>query len=478
MRKLLLFFTLMLAMWGCMLGPNFQKSEYAGPETFRFDSLASSQTVNLLWWELFEDEVLDSLIRIALKNNRDVQITAARIEAAKANIGYTKADQWPAFRYGAGASVSGSGGNTSSGLNIYPELSWEIGFWGKYRRLNEAAQANLLASQYSRETVRLGLVSAVVSTYYTILAGYDQLTLARVTLASREDGLTIMRDKYEGGLISKMDLNQASIQRDVAATIVPTYKRIIALNENALSVLLGDAPMEIPTDIPFHKHAYLLDIPAGVPSELLIRRPDIQQTEYTYMAKNAEIGVAEAMRWPSFSLTGFLGAASSDLASLSSMGLAWSASASIFGPIFQYGKNKDRVVIATQEAQVALLQYEQTTLNAFREVEDALVQISTYQEELAAQESRTFTAVETEELAYVRYEEGSTTYLEVLEQQRQSFSAQLDLLANRLNIVNSYILLYKALGGGWLTPEEQEEFLEQQQLLEQQQIQQEQTATE
>ncbi len=453
----------MVGMWGCMLGPNFQKSEYTGPDTFRFDTLNNPQSVNLLWWELFEDEILDSLIRIALKNNRDVQITAARIETAKANIGYTKADQWPAFRYGFGTSVSGSGGNTSSSLNIYPELSWEIGFWGKYRRLNEAAQANLLASQYARETVRLGLVSAVVSTYYTILAGYDQLAMARETLTSREDGLTIMRDKYEGGLISKMDLNQSSIQRDVAATFVPTYKRIIALNENALSVLLGDAPMEIPTDIPFHEHNYLLDIPFGVPSELLIRRPDIQQSEYTYMAKNAEIGVAEAMRWPSLSLTGFMGMASSDLTSLSSFGLAWSAGASIFGPIFQYGKNKDRVVIATQEAQVALLLYEQTTLNAFREVEDALVKISTYREEMDAQVSRSNTAIETEELAHVRYEEGSTTYLEVLEQQRQSFSAQLDLLANRLNIVNSYILLYKALGGGWLTPEEQEEFLKQEQ---------------
>ena len=142
------------------------------------------------------------------------------------------------------------------------------------------------------------------------------------------------------------------------------------------------------------------------------------------------------------------------------MGLAWSAGASIFGPIFQFGKNKDRVVIATQEAQVSLLQYEQTTLNAFREVEDALVQISTYREEHSAQESRTNTAIETEELSYVRYDEGSTTYLEVLEQQRQSFSAQLDLLANRLNIVNSYILLYKALGGGWLTPQEEQDYLE------------------
>jgi multidrug efflux system outer membrane protein len=218
--------------------------------------------------------------------------------------------------------------------------------------------------------------------------------------------------------------------------------------------------MAIPISKPFYQHEHILDIPAGLPSELLIRRPDIQQAEFQYMARNAEIGVAEAMRWPSFNLTGFMGAASSDLSDLSSMGLAWSAGASIFGPIFQYGKNKDRLVIATQEAQVSLLQYEQTTLNAFKEVEDALVQISTYREELSAQESRTSTAIETEKLSHVRYDEGSTTYLEVLEQQRQSFSAQLDLLANRLNIVNSYILLYKALGGGWLTPQEEKDFLE------------------
>ena len=456
MRKLILFSILLISMGGCMLGPNFQKSEYAGPDSYRFDSLNSSQSLNLLWWDIFEDEILDTLIRMALENNKDVLMTAANIEAARANLGYTKADQWPAFRYGVGASASGASGNTSSSLNIYPELNWELGFWGKYRRLNEAAQANLLATEYARETVRLSLITAVVSTYYTILAGYDQLALASGTLVSRDNGLTIMKDKYEGGLISKMDLNQASIQRDVAATVVPTYKRIISLSENALSILLGELPMAIPTNIPFYEHDYLLDIPAGIPSELLLRRPDIQQAEYFYMAKNAQIGVAEAMRWPSFSLTGFMGAASTDLTSMSSMGLAWSAGGSIFGPIFQFGKNKDRVVIATQEAKIALLEYEQTTLNGFREVEDALVQISTYMEELHAQESRTYTAIESEELAYVRYDEGSTTYLEVLEQQRQSFTAQLDLLANRLNIVNSYILLYKALGGGWLTPEEQQ----------------------
>ncbi|WP_340112712.1 efflux transporter outer membrane subunit [Maribellus mangrovi] len=449
----------LLGLSGCMMGPNFTKPVTQNPAGFRFDTSDNNDEVNLLWWELFEDEVLDTLVKKALLNNKDVRIAASRLESAKINIAYTKADQWPAFHYGAGVSASGFSGNTSSSFNVYPQVGWEIGFWGKYRRLNEAAQATYLAGEFAQQTVKLGIVSAVVSTYYSILASQDQLQIASNTVASRDSGLIIMRDKYEGGLISLMDYNQAKIQRDVAATIVPVYKRIIANYENALSILIGEAPHEIEKGKPFYQHKYQLDIPVGIPSELLTRRPDIQQSEALYRVSTAQIGVAEALRWPSLSLTGLMGVASSDLTSLNAMGLTWSAGGSLFGPIFQYGKNKARVELARQDAQVALLQYEQTVLNAFKEVEDALVNISTYEEELIAQESRTSTAMESEELAYVRYEEGSTTYLEVLEQQRQSFSAQLDLLANRLNILNSYILLYKALGGGWLSPEEQQVFL-------------------
>ena len=457
-----LIFVMAIGFSGCMLGPNFQKSEYTGSDQFRFAE-AGDSIINLRWWDIFEDPVLDTLIKIAINENKDVQMAAARIEAARANIGFTKADQNPALRFGVGASVSGMTGNNSSNFYAYPELNWEIGFWGKYRRMNEAAQASLLASEYGKRTIQLSLISAVATTYFTILASYDQLHISTNTLASRDSGLYLMEGKYEGGLIALIDLNQAQIQRDVAATAVPTYKRIIAKNENALSILLGRMPQEIKTGIPFYKQKYELDIPVGIPSEVLERRPDIRQTEALYRAQNAQIGISEALRWPSLNLTASLGAASADLISLNAYGLTWSVGSSLFGPLFQFGKNKRRVEMSVANAKASLLQYEQTTIQAFREVEDALISIETYKEELIAQESRAKTAVGSEQLAHVRYDEGSTTYLEVLEQQRQSFSAQLDLLSTRLNLLNSYILLYKSLGGGWLSPEEEKAFLDAQQ---------------
>jgi multidrug efflux system outer membrane protein len=449
-RNLLMILPGLLLLGGCMLGPDFQKSQYTGPERYRFDTAELDTVLNLHWWELLDDPVLDTLIKTALAENKDVLIAAQRVETARANLGYTNADRWPEVHVAGGVSGSGLSGNVTSGFKIYPEFSWEIGFWGKYRRLNEAAQADYLSTIYAQRMVQLSLVSTIATTYYNLLASREQLAISRNTLASRDSGLIIMQDKFEGGMISLMDLNQAKIQRDLAAVMVPVYKRIIALDENTLSLLLGQAPQAISPGKPFHEHKYELDIPAGIPSQLLQRRPDILQAEENYHAKTANIGVAEAMRWPSLSLTGMLGAASSDLTTLTATGLTWSAGASLFSPLFQFGKNKRRVEMARSEAQAALLQYEKTVLQAFKDVEDALASISSFREELKAQESRTATAIESEKLSYIRYDEGSTTYLEVLEQQRASFSAQLDLLSTRLNLINSYILLYKALGGGWI----------------------------
>jgi len=456
----IIFFVTLLGLNGCMLGPDFQKPQYSGQDQFRFAD-ADTSAINLKWWELMDDPVLDTLILTAINENKDVLMAAARIEEAKANMGYTAADRWPEVHLGAGADVSSSWGNVSSGFSVYPEFSWEIGFWGKYRRMNEAARASYLATEYAQRTIQLSLVSAVASTYFNILASYDLLDIAQNTLASRDSGLTIMYDKYEGGMISQMDYNQAKIQRDIAAAVVPVYKRSIALNENVLSILLGKDPQKIDVGEPFYKHKYELDIPVGLPSELLERRPDVKQAEEIYHAQLAQIGVAEALRWPSLSITGLFGAVSNDLLSLNAVGLTWSAGASIFSPLFQFGKNKRRVEMAKANAKAALIDYEKTTQQAFKDVEDALVNISTFKEELTAQESRTETAIISENLSYVRYDEGSTTYLEVLEQQRQSFSSQLDVLSTRLNLLNSYILLYKALGGGWLSPDEEKAYLNQ-----------------
>ncbi len=443
---------------GCMLGPDFQRARYQGPDRYRFDTAGLDTVVNLRWWELMNDPVLDTLIVTALRENKDVRIAAQRVEAARSNMGYIKAGRWPNVQLGGGVSGSGTSGSVSSGFHLYPQFSWEIGFWGKYRRMNEAAQADYLSAEYAKRMVQLSLITAVATTYFTILVSKDQLEVSRRTLASRDSGVIIMQDKFEGGMIALMDLNQAKIQRDIAAVMIPVYERVIALSENSLSLLLGSMPRVIDTGEPFYQHKYELDIPPGIPSQLLQRRPDVLQAEEQYHAMLANVGVAEALRWPSISLTGLLGAASSDLTSLNAIGLTWSAGANIFGPLFEFGKNKRRVEIAHANARASLLQYEKTVQQAFKDVEDALVSISTYRNELSVQESRKNTAVASEQLAYIRYDEGSTTYLEVLEQQRQSFSAQLDVLTTRFNLLSSYILLYKALGGGWLSPGEEKNY--------------------
>jgi multidrug efflux system outer membrane protein len=443
-----------------MLGPNFQRAEYEGPSKYRFDTSNATQTVNIRWWELFNEPELDTLINTALVNNKDVIIAAGRIELARINMGYVKAEQWPSFYYNVGISGKGASGNGGGSFNAYPSLSWEIGFWGKYRRMNEAAQADYLSTEFAKRTVQISLVSAVASTYYGILAAKNQLAIAEKTLLSRDSAIIIMYDKYEGGMISLMDYNQAKIQRDIAAVAVPTYRRIVSLSENALDYLLGNEPQNKDFTTNFDNCKYELDIPVGLPSELLERRPDILMSEQIYHAQMANIGVAEALRWPSLSLTGLLGA-SADLAAFNTMGATWSAGASLLGPIFQFGQNKKRVEMAKQSAIIAKTDYEKAVIQAFKETEDALISINTYREELKAQESRAETAISSETLSYIRYNEGSTTYLEVLEQQRQSFSAQLDLSQTQLNLLNSYILLYKAIGGGWLSPEEEQQMEQQ-----------------
>ena len=445
---------------GCKLGPDFQKPVYNGPDKYRFTPEETVKTVNLRWWELFDDEVLDSLIKIALNENKDVLTAAAKVEYARINVGYTKADQWPSFGYLGGVKGTGMGKDVSSGFAVYPQFSWEIGFWGKYKRLNEAARAEFLASEYAKRTIEMELISAVATTYFNILAGYEELAIAKGTLASRDSVLQIMKTKYEGGKISLIDYNQAKIQRDAAAAVIPSYQRVVVLNENILSVLLGKMPGKIKTGKSFNDQKYILDIPVGLPSELLKRRPDILQAEQVYKARNAEIGVAEAMRWPSFSLTGLLGMASADLLSLNAIGLTWSAGASLTGPLFEFGKNKRRKEMAVQNARMAMLDYEKKVQQAFKDVEDALISISTYKEEVAVQESRSVTAIESEVISHVRYNEGATTYLEVLEQQRQAFTSRLELVTARLKLLTSYISLYKALGGGWLSPEEEKEYLD------------------
>jgi multidrug efflux system outer membrane protein len=471
MKKIIaiLIIGIIVFMSSCKLGPNFQKPEYTGPTYFRFDSITTDTIVNLRWWEMFNDPVLDTLIVQALENNKDVLIAAARVDAAAANLGYTKADQWPTFGFNAGVSSGNSLNgvatldNVSTNYFAFPQMDWEIGFWGKYRRLNESARASLLASEYGMRTVQMSLISAVSSTYFSLLDNMTKLEISRRTLDARDSSTAIIQARYDYGVAPEIDLNQAQIQSAISAAAVPIYKRAIAYNESTLSILLGGYPDEVQVGLKLFDQIEPPDVPNGLPSQLLTRRPDVMQAEADYAAQNARIGAAQAMRWPSLSLTGLLGVATSDLSTLSSAGLGWSASGVIFGPLFQFGKNKQRVEIERANTEAALRVYERVALQAFKEVEDALISIQTLREELAAQQRRYTAAINADYLSAERYNKGVTSYLEVLNSQQQSFDAQLSYSQTRRDLLGAHVALYKALGGGWLSPEEEKTFIEAQQ---------------
>jgi len=464
MKKLLLLIPILIGiiLTSCSVGPDFEKPQIDTLQVFRFDSLKVDSVANLEWWSMFSDSLIDTLVLTALEENKDINIAVARIEEARAGLTFTGADRYPRLDISAGANRGNSVGafklnTTSNAFSISSVLSWEIDFWGKYRRATEAARANLLASEYGLKTVQLGLISEVVSTYFQLLDFKQRLKISKATLKTRDASLDIIRQRYEQGIIPELDLNQAEIQREIAAASVPIFEREVAKRENALAVLLGRVPSKIKTGINLNNEEVPPKIPAGLPSDILQRRPDVQQAEFLLKAQNARIGVAAAQQYPSISLTGLLGVASTDLSTLTSNGLAWSVGGSLLGPLFNFNKNSARVEIEEAKTRQSLFNYERTVLNAFREVEDVLVDIDTYERELSSMERRVKAAKNAESLSRMRYNQGATSYLEVLDAERTLFSSELDLSKTKSLYLASYIRLYKALGGGWINPKDQSE---------------------
>ncbi|MDJ0784548.1 MAG: efflux transporter outer membrane subunit [Desulfosarcinaceae bacterium] len=440
---------------GCAVGPDFQKPEAQTPSAYRTALMPSAPASDLKWWELFEDRQLEELVIFALQNNREVMIAMSRIEQARAEVGFNQADRYPRADVEAGAQRGNfSGGsrspNTNSSVFLAAPVSWEIDFWGKYRRATDAARAELTASQFGLRAAQLLLISEVVSSYYQLLDFQRRLTISQETLASRTDSLDIIAQRFAKGNIAQLDVNQAQIQKEIAAAAVPFYERSIALIENRLSVLLGRLPGSIDTSDPQSAISQPPEIPVGIPADLLENRPDILQARYQLEAQTNRIGVAVAMRLPAFSLTGTLGVASTELGSVTNEGGAWSVLGRVLGPIVDFGKNKRRVEIEEQRTQQALYQYENSVLTAFREVEDALVEIATYRRELAATQRQQQAAANANALSKRRYDRGVSSYLEVLDTERTLFSAELQLSELQQLYRNAYVNLYKALGGGWL----------------------------
>ena len=457
-----------LALWvslllsGCAVGPDFKQPVVETPDRFRFADGQAAAKVNLKWWELFNDPFLVPLVIRALNNNKDLLIAASRVEEARASMGFTKADQYPRLDMGADAARGTLAGrtktdSTNNNFFIAPVLGWEIDFWGKYRRSTEAARAELMASEYSMRAVQISLISEVVSTYFILLDFQQRLALSRQTLDSRIEGLDIIEKRFAYGIIPEIDVNQAQIQKEIAAAAVPVFERSIHKAENTLSILLGKLPREIKSGIPIYKQTTPPDIPVGLPSSLLDRRLDILRAESLLEAQNARIGVAVALRLPAISLTGILGAASDELSVLTSGGAAWSVSGSLFGPIFNFNKDKMRVEIEKERTKQALYNYENTVLIAFNEVENALDEVQTYRKQVSALGWQFKAARNADALSKLRYDKGVTSYLEVLDSERTLFSAGLEFSEVKQQFYNAYVKLYNSLGGGWISREEMEQ---------------------
>jgi multidrug efflux system outer membrane protein len=447
----------MLLLAGCAVGPNYVDPVVATPAAYRSEVIASQAASDLKWWALFDDPLLYDLVTLALENNRDLKVALSRIEQARATVGFTRADQYPRLDVEAGAQTGNfSGGSrspaTTSTIYLAAPLSWEIDFWGKFSRSTAAARADLMASEFGLKAVQLTLVADVATAYYQLLDFHRRLSISESTLESRSRSLAIIEQRFDKGIIAQLDVNQAQIQKEIAAAAIPLYQRSIARTENGLAVLLG----RLPETVRIAKNRVNQpppEIPVGLPAELLTRRPDIVQARYGVQAQTERVGVAEALRLPSIGLTGSLGVAATDLASITTDGGVWSVGGRLLGPVIDFGKNKRRVEIEAQKLQQALYQFENSVLNAFREVEDALVGITTYRHELAALVRQQQAAANAKALALQRYDKGVSSFLEVLEAERALFNAELQLSELQQLYVNAHVNLYRALGGGWVHPD-------------------------
>jgi len=467
MRKLGLLIFAVLALYSCKSGQNYQGVEIEIPDQYRFtdssyaqvidtvrvDTLKVDSLVNINWFEIFQDPVLDTLIVKALENNQDLMIAAENIQQAQSALVIQRSQMLPNIGYSAGAqrgnTLAQNFGNTTNLFTGFGSVNWEIDFWGKFRRLNEAAQANILASEEGYRSTKLSLMSTVASSYFQLLEYKLRLQISQETYALRDSMESIIEERFDKGIIAEIDLNQAQIQTAIAQGSVPVWERLISQTEHLLSVLVGELPQSIATGTSLVDQPIDLSIPEGLPSQLLARRPDILFAEQDLIASNALVGAAKANRLPNVSLTGLLGVAGTQFSSLGSAGAAWNLGGSLVGPLFNWGALQRQVDIEESRTRQAVLNYEATVLNAFREVEDLLVNIQSLQAEMIAREAHVRAAVRAQFLSQERYNQGVTSYLEYLESQKQAFDSQLNLAGTKSELLSSYARLYAALGGGW-----------------------------
>jgi multidrug efflux system outer membrane protein len=418
---------------------------------------ASSESLgDAKWWDVFRDEQLQSLIRTALQQNYDARIAAERVIAAQAQLRIVRSDQYPSGGVGAGGTTEREPASPLSAsyrwnyLEVGGGASWNIDFWGKYRRATEAARANLAQTEWGKRAVISTLVANVASAYFQLRALDLEIEITQRTLASRQESLRLTKLLADQGAASMVDVRQAEQLVYVASATLPDLERQVEQEENYIRFLAAQNPGPITRGNSLTEQARPPAVPAGLPSQLLERRPDIHEAEQQLIAANARIGVARAAYFPSISLTGTAGFLSSSLADLFTKPAGtWVAAGSLAQPIFTAGLLQANVRLAESEQRQAVLTYQQAIQNAFRDVSDALVAYRKTRETREQQELLAAAAQDSARLAHVRYDAGASTYLEVLTNETNYLAAELSLSHARLSEMLSLVQIYSALGGGW-----------------------------
>ena len=448
---------LSLLLSSCAMGPDYARPKIETADNFRMAEIEGESIANLPWWELLHDEQLQLLIRLALAENKDLKQAVASMEEFQARIFMARADFLPGINVSTNAPAFGTlGGFVVPGFPTpfsyfgQGTLNWEIDIWGRVRRANEAARADLLAREENRRAVVLTLVSGVAQSYFDLLQLDMQLEITRRTLLSWEETVALSQHRLRGGVISRLDADQFEAERANVSARLAEIERQVIQKENELNVLLGKNPAPISRGRLLTDQVVLLEVPAGLPSDLLQRRPDILQAEQALAAATARIGMTKAARFPRITLTGLLGVASPRLANLLTSGTEYGmGGVGLAGPLLNAQTLGHEQRAFEAQSRRVLAQYEQTILVAFKEVEDSLVAVRTAKNQRKAQQEQVDALRSALQIANLRHQAGITSHLEVLVAKRSLFSAETALTsAHRLHLV-SVVQLYKALGGGW-----------------------------
>ncbi len=458
MKKLFFIAFILLIVAGCAVGPKYSRPDTKKPVGYTPAPTKSDSIANLKWWDVYQDSALQKLIRIAVDSNLDLSIAIARVDEAKAVLGYNQANMFPFLDYsirGRASDFSNSAEQSGvafsqNSVAALGNVSWEIDVWGKLRHANRAAYADLVATDEVRKSVYISMVAQIAELYFQLRGLDERMEITRRTYQTRMEYLRIIILRFEKGNVPELDKLQAEQIAADAQSQLFSLERAIIITENALNVLLGQTYAPVTRGLRNDEQLLPLDIPSGLPSELLERRPDIRGAEQQLIAQTERVGIAVALKFPSLSLTGFLGVANPEISNLfTADAFLGSVTGQLTGPIFRFNQNNRRVEAERAKTRQAGYQYEKTVLTAFAEVENTLAEVRTYRNEFGARQTQVAATAKSLTLSKALYDNGYTSFLQVLDTERELYNSQFQKSIALQNQLISTVRLYKALGGGW-----------------------------